>query len=204
MQNINKCMIVLTMQTLKNAWLSRYAKETANPGVLVLLGCGTISSTCGQLASYPLALIRTRMQAQGKWISLMYAVLLYVLKAKCLTSVNVMNTSLASMEGSEQVSMSKLVQKIMKHEGFFGLYRGILPNFMKVIPAVSISYVVYEYMRSGLGISKWCTSTYVREECESVCEVSHVFTHAQIWSNSLCFVQPKKKLGEKAIMVFCN
>uniref|UniRef100_A0A672R3Q4 Calcium-binding mitochondrial carrier protein SCaMC-1 n=1 Tax=Sinocyclocheilus grahami TaxID=75366 RepID=A0A672R3Q4_SINGR len=54
-------------ETLKNAWLSKYAKDTANPGVLVLLGCGTISSTCGQLASYPLALVRTRMQAQGKY-----------------------------------------------------------------------------------------------------------------------------------------
>lgn len=62
---MNKCMIFLILQSLKNAWLSRYAKDTANPGVLVLLGCGTISSTCGQLASYPLALIRTRMQAQG-------------------------------------------------------------------------------------------------------------------------------------------
>uniref|UniRef100_A0A665VBE7 Solute carrier family 25 member 24 n=1 Tax=Echeneis naucrates TaxID=173247 RepID=A0A665VBE7_ECHNA len=111
-------------ESLKNFWLSRYAKDTANPGVLVLLGCGTISSTCGQLASYPLALIRTRMQAQ------------------------------ASVEGSEQLPMSRMVKKILEKEGFFGLYRGILPNFMKVIPAVSISYVVYEYMRSGLGIQK--------------------------------------------------
>ena len=54
-------------QSLKNAWLSHYAKDTANPGILVLLGCGTISSTCGQLASYPLALLRTRMQAQGQY-----------------------------------------------------------------------------------------------------------------------------------------
>lgn len=53
------------LKTLKNAWLQRYCVNTADPGVLVLLGCGTISSTCGQLASYPLALIRTRMQAQG-------------------------------------------------------------------------------------------------------------------------------------------
>lgn len=60
----------------------------------------------------------------------------------------------ASVEGSEQVSMSKLTTKILEKEGFFGLYRGILPNFMKVIPAVSISYVVYEYMKTGLGISK--------------------------------------------------
>ncbi|XP_061594619.1 mitochondrial adenyl nucleotide antiporter SLC25A24-like [Cololabis saira] len=111
-------------ESLKNLWLSKYAKDTANPGILVLLGCGTISSTCGQLASYPLALIRTRMQAQ------------------------------ASLEGAEQLPMGNMVKKILEKEGFFGLYRGILPNFMKVIPAVSISYVVYEYMRSGLGIQK--------------------------------------------------
>lgn len=53
-------------QTLKNAWLQRYAVNSADPGVFVLLACGTMSSTCGQLASYPLALVRTRMQAQGE------------------------------------------------------------------------------------------------------------------------------------------
>lgn len=60
----------------------------------------------------------------------------------------------ASIEGSEQLPMTQMVKKIVEKEGLFGLYRGILPNFMKVIPAVSISYVVYEYMRSGLGIQK--------------------------------------------------
>ncbi|XP_010776298.1 calcium-binding mitochondrial carrier protein SCaMC-1-like [Notothenia coriiceps] len=111
-------------ESLKNFWLAHYAKDSANPGILVLLGCGTLSSTCGQLASYPLALIRTRMQAQ------------------------------ASLEGSEQMPMNLMVKKILQKEGFFGLYRGILPNFMKVIPAVSISYVVYEHMKSSLGIQK--------------------------------------------------
>ncbi|KAI5615297.1 calcium-binding mitochondrial carrier protein SCaMC-1, partial [Silurus asotus] len=111
-------------ESLKNAWLTHHAEDTANPGVLVLLGCGTVSSTCGQLASYPLALVRTRMQAQ------------------------------ASLENSEQPSMRSLIRNILEKEGFFGLYRGILPNFMKVIPAVSISYVVYEYTKSSLGISK--------------------------------------------------
>ena len=40
---------------------------------------------------------------------------------------------------------------ILQHEGPKGLYRGIAPNFMKVIPAVSISYVVYENVRKQLG-----------------------------------------------------
>lgn len=53
-------------QTLKNRWLQQYSHDSADPGILVLLACGTVSSTCGQIASYPLALVRTRMQAQGE------------------------------------------------------------------------------------------------------------------------------------------
>ena len=42
--------------------------KNKDPGIFVLLACGTVSSTCGQLASYPLALVRTRLQAKGKSI----------------------------------------------------------------------------------------------------------------------------------------
>uniref|UniRef100_A0A8C2IL97 Solute carrier family 25 member 23a n=1 Tax=Cyprinus carpio TaxID=7962 RepID=A0A8C2IL97_CYPCA len=109
-------------ETLKNAWLQRHTEGSPHPGVLVLVGCGTVSSTCGQLASYPLALIRTRMQAQ------------------------------ASVKGAPQLSMLTLFRSIVAQEGVVGLYRGIAPNFLKVIPAVSISYVVYEHMRKVLGV----------------------------------------------------
>lgn len=49
--------------------------------------------------------------------------------------------------------MMGLFRYIVAHEGFLGLYRGIAPNFMKVIPAVSISYVVYENMKRVLGVT---------------------------------------------------
>ncbi|XP_045058358.1 mitochondrial adenyl nucleotide antiporter SLC25A23 isoform X2 [Desmodus rotundus] len=110
-------------ETLKNRWLQQYSHDSADPGILVLLACGTISSTCGQIASYPLALVRTRMQAQ------------------------------ASIEGAPQFSMLGLLRHILSQEGIPGLYRGIAPNFMKVIPAVSISYVVYENMKQALGVT---------------------------------------------------
>ncbi|XP_035684285.1 calcium-binding mitochondrial carrier protein SCaMC-2-like isoform X4 [Branchiostoma floridae] len=107
-------------ETLKNMYLAKN-KSQPNPGVMVLLACGTISSTCGQLASYPLALIRTRLQAQT-----------------------------TPIPGRD--TMVGLFQGIIKDEGLRGLYRGIAPNFMKVAPAVSISYVVYEKTRSALGV----------------------------------------------------
>lgn len=58
----------------------------------------------------------------------------------------------ASIEGAPEVTMSSLFRQILRTEGAFGLYRGLAPNFMKVIPAVSISYVVYENLKITLGV----------------------------------------------------
>ncbi|XP_046391154.1 calcium-binding mitochondrial carrier protein SCaMC-1-B isoform X1 [Ischnura elegans] len=112
-------------ETLKNHYLHR-STNSENPGVLLLLGCGTASSTCGQIASYPLALVRTRLQAQAV---------------------------LTSPEHAQSMTMMGVIRAIIAREGFLGLYRGITPNFMKVAPAVSISYVVYERCRQTLGVN---------------------------------------------------
>lgn len=53
-------------ETLKSFYLERFP-ENKEPGVFALLACGTCSSICGQLASYPLALVRTRLQARSKY-----------------------------------------------------------------------------------------------------------------------------------------
>ena len=49
--------------------------------------------------------------------------------------------------------MVSVLKRIFKEDGPRGLYRGLAPNFMKVAPAVSISYVVYERLRMNLGVS---------------------------------------------------
>ena len=59
---------------------------------------------------------------------------------------------IASIEGAPEVTMTSLFRQILRTEGAFGLYRGLAPNFMKVIPAVSISYVVYENLKITLGV----------------------------------------------------
>ena len=48
--------------------------------------------------------------------------------------------------------MVGLFRYTLRNEGLKGLYRGIVPNFCKVAPAVSISYYVYERTREHLGV----------------------------------------------------
>jgi len=114
-------------ETLKGYCVEKYVEENKSPNALVLLSCGTFSSCCGQLAAYPLALIRTKLQSQA---------------------------GLAGKLGlpAEQTHALGLFKYIVRTEGLKGLYRGIVPNFCKVAPAVSISYYVYERTRSRLGV----------------------------------------------------
>lgn len=110
-------------ETLKKKYINKYQAKNSQPGMLLLLACGSASCTLGQVCSYPLALVRTRLQAQEK-----------------------------APKGAEG-TMSGVFRDIVQREGFRGLYRGITPNFIKVIPAVSISYVVYEYASRSLGVN---------------------------------------------------
>lgn len=107
-------------ETLKRFYMNQHGMDEA-PSIPILLMCGTTSSVIGQLVSYPLALIRTRLQAQE-----------------------------VPMNSADKDTMTKLMKNIWVNEGVRGLYRGLLPNIIKVVPAVSISYVVYENMKKKL------------------------------------------------------
>nr|XP_014088812.1 calcium-binding mitochondrial carrier protein SCaMC-3 isoform X1 [Bactrocera oleae]XP_036216596.1 calcium-binding mitochondrial carrier protein SCaMC-3 isoform X1 [Bactrocera oleae]XP_036216600.1 calcium-binding mitochondrial carrier protein SCaMC-3 isoform X1 [Bactrocera oleae]XP_036216616.1 calcium-binding mitochondrial carrier protein SCaMC-3 isoform X1 [Bactrocera oleae]XP_036216624.1 calcium-binding mitochondrial carrier protein SCaMC-3 isoform X1 [Bactrocera oleae]XP_036216633.1 calci len=122
-------------ETLKKKYLSSH--NTEQPSFLVLLACGSASSTLGQVCSYPLALVRTRLQAQ-------------VITKNKLPSVGI---PLRQAGAINDDNMFGVFRKILHNEGICGLYRGITPNFIKVLPAVSISYVVYEYSSRALGVN---------------------------------------------------
>lgn len=57
-----------------------------------------------------------------------------------------------SLSESKSLGMVETLRTIVRDEGPRGLYRGLLPNFLKVIPAVSIGYVVYEQLKRLLSV----------------------------------------------------
>ncbi|MCI22841.1 calcium-binding mitochondrial carrier protein SCaMC-2 [Trifolium medium] len=48
--------------------------------------------------------------------------------------------------------MSDVFWKTLKDEGFRGFYKGLIPNLLKVVPAASITYMVYENMKKSLDL----------------------------------------------------
>ena len=109
---------LMTNSVLKDALAAKYAEVGRDPGVAELLGCGMASSTSAMLVTYPLNLVRTRLQASG-------------------------------MPGQPTYSGPvECAGKILAKEGFAGLYRGLVPNLAKVLPATSVSYAVYDVLSS--------------------------------------------------------
>ena len=58
----------------------------------------------------------------------------------------------SSLSEGKSLGMVETLRTIARDEGPRGLYRGLLPNFLKVIPAVSIGYVVYEQLKHLLRV----------------------------------------------------
>nr|GEX53370.1 calcium-binding mitochondrial carrier protein SCaMC-2-B-like [Tanacetum cinerariifolium] len=99
-----------------------YILEDSDPGPLVQLGCGTVSGALGATCVYPLQVVRTRMQAQTPGGATVYK------------------------------GMSDVFMKTYQKEGVRGFYKGLLPNLLKVVPAASITYLVYEAMKNTLDL----------------------------------------------------
>lgn len=48
--------------------------------------------------------------------------------------------------------MSDVFWRTVQSEGYRGFYKGIFPNLLKVVPAASITYMVYEAMKKSLDL----------------------------------------------------
>ncbi|EGG20887.1 EF-hand domain-containing protein [Cavenderia fasciculata] len=84
---------------------------------------GAVSGATAQTFTYPIDLLRRRLQVQG-------------------------------IGGKPAVYSGPFdaCKKIVQEEGVKGLYKGMIPCYLKVIPAISISFCVYELMKNLLGI----------------------------------------------------
>ncbi|CAN8302357.1 unnamed protein product [Cochlearia groenlandica] len=70
------------------------------------------------------------------------------LGATCVYPLQVVRTRMQAER--TRTSMSGMFKRTIREEGYKALYKGILPNLLKVVPAASITYMVYEAMKKSL------------------------------------------------------
>lgn len=91
------------------------------PSALIKLLCGAWAGAVSQTLTYPLDVIRRRMQVAG-----------------------MRNSSL----GYSDRSGIDAIRNIVRKNGVRGLYYGLLPNLLKVTPSMGTSFFVYELVRN--------------------------------------------------------
>ncbi|KAK4544989.1 hypothetical protein LTR36_003894 [Oleoguttula mirabilis] len=117
-----------TFETLKKYVVNRNMKlykckneEDALPGNFTMALMGGLSGAIGASTVYPINLLRTRLQSQGT-------------ASHPRTYTGIVDVTRQTIQG----------------EGLRGLFKGLTPNLLKVVPAVSITYVVYENVKKAL------------------------------------------------------
>eukprot|EP01065_Artemidia_motanka_P032017 TRINITY_DN3902_c3_g1_i2.p1 TRINITY_DN3902_c3_g1~~TRINITY_DN3902_c3_g1_i2.p1 ORF type:complete len:374 (+),score=36.81 TRINITY_DN3902_c3_g1_i2:146-1267(+) len=99
----------------------RSAKVEKAP-VPVVLACGVLSSSVAQACTYPIGLVRQRLQAQG----------------------------MTPDRPAVFKSPIDCFQMTYRKAGVRGLYAGFFPTLLKVVPAAAISYASYESAKDAL------------------------------------------------------
>lgn len=103
--------------------------------VMTKLGCGAAAGTVGQTVAYPLDVVRRRMQMVG-WKD----------------ASAVITADGQARAPIQYTGMIDAFRKTVKHEGFGALYKGLLPNSVKVVPSIALAFVTYEIMKDLLGV----------------------------------------------------
>lgn len=103
--------------------------------VTTRLACGAAAGTVGQTVAYPLDVIRRRMQMVG-WKD----------------ASSVVAGDGRSKGALEYTGMVDAFRKTVRHEGFGALYKGLVPNSVKVVPSIAIAFVTYEMVKDILGV----------------------------------------------------
>ncbi|EYU41786.1 hypothetical protein ABFS83_10G026600 [Erythranthe nasuta] len=106
-------------ESLRSSW---HARRPDDSTVAVSLACGSLSGIASSTATFPLDLVRRRMQLEGS----------------------------AGRPRIYTAGLFGTFRHIIRSEGFRGLYRGILPEYYKVVPSVGIVFMTYETLKKVL------------------------------------------------------
>ena len=140
-------------ETLKEVGVQHYGlRHEGELGSGVKLAAGTFAGCVGQTFAYPFDVARRRMQVEGWKGNTAEATIL----AEAAAKSGRRDVQAADKPPKQQVaymSMTDAFRRTVAEEGVSALWKGIVPNFLKVGPSIGIAFVCYEWCRQLLGVA---------------------------------------------------
>jgi solute carrier family 25 phosphate transporter 23/24/25/41 len=116
-------------ETLKAGMIRRSRGAPDDLSVATRLACGGLAGAVAQTCTFPLDVLRRRMQ---------------------VTMLKKDDRPFASTPGFYRMGMREMAAEMWRREGWRAFYRGMWPNLLKVVPAISTSFVTYEGSKKTL------------------------------------------------------
>ena len=98
------------------------------------LSMGALSKIIASTATYPLQVIKTRLQQRSQ-------------------ALEISETGKIQVKKREYKGVVDCITRIYLKEGVIGFFKGCLPNALRVAPSAAITFVAYETMLDFLSTS---------------------------------------------------
>jgi solute carrier family 25 protein 43 len=99
----------------------RWSEEKTQLDTLDFFVCGSIAGAVAQTAAYPFDTVKKRLQ-----------------------------TSAAAQGNPQYHGMIDCFHKVIKNEGVLALYRGTIPNMIRILPYAALMFSTYEISKKGI------------------------------------------------------
>lgn len=120
-------------ETLKDWVIKEQQLQTERDmSIMTRFACGSVAGTLGQTVAYPFDVVRRRLQVSG-WAG----------------------ASKLHSDGGHAIAYKGMIDcfaRTIKEEGVQALFKGLMPNYVKVIPSIAIAFVVYEQLKDLMGV----------------------------------------------------
>ncbi|KDD76091.1 hypothetical protein H632_c360p1 [Helicosporidium sp. ATCC 50920] len=119
-------------ETLKDTLVKTYGcRDERDLSIATRLACGAAAGTTGQTVAYPFDVCRRRLQVSG-WEG----------------------ASKLHADHGHAIAYRGMVDcfvRTVREEGVSALFKGLVPNYYKVVPSIAIAFVSYEQVKELLG-----------------------------------------------------
>lgn len=115
------------------------------------LACGAAAGAAAELAMYPMEVVRRRMQVASMQLASAVSASASASASAAAASASSPSTA-ALLQLRKATTFRGAAAALVSERGLAGLYAGVGPTMLQVLPSAALSYYAYESFKARFGV----------------------------------------------------